>query len=49
MYYIRKKIIKMNILEQKNVFEKLPRLKHGGPEMKYTYFHCDCWKKTGLK
>ena len=26
-------------------FEKLPPLDHGGPEMKCTYFHCNCWKK----
>ena len=26
-------------------FEKLPPLDHGGPEMKCTYFHRNCWKK----
>ena len=27
-------------------FKKLPPLDHGGPEMKCTYFHRNCWKKT---
>ena len=26
-------------------FEKLPPLEHGGPEMKRTCFHRNCWKK----
>ena len=26
-------------------FEKLSLLDHGGPEMKFTYFHRNCWKQ----
>ena len=26
-------------------FEKLPLLDHGGPKMKCTYFHRNCWEK----
>jgi len=28
--------------------EKLLSLDHGGPEMKCTYLHCNCWKKIAL-
>ena len=28
---------------------KLPPLDHGGPEMKCTYFHRNCWKQNSLK
>ena len=30
-------------------FEKIPPLHHGGPEMKFTYFNRNCWKKNSLK
>ena len=30
-------------------FEKLTPLDHGGPEIKFTYFHCNCCKKNSQK
>ena len=27
---------------------KLPPLDHGGPEMKFAYFHRNCWEKIAL-